>query len=207
MRDEIERGPAAPSGVSRLMVLAATFGAVIIAAWLLVPALLNNYIARSALVTPAKSRAAVQERAIPAAPSVVLAATPASAAPAPTAPDETASLQRDDAAPVGPDTTVVLAAHDAQPALGGPTEVTTAMSLPAEPAPPPVRPLAPALQFAAAAPAPAETTGNLPLPRSRPTRAIAARLAIPLPRPRPEIASDGPNAEEQAFERAVERMR
>jgi hypothetical protein len=49
---------------------------------------------------------------------------------------------------------------------------------------------------------------NVPLPRSRPSRQIAARLAIPLPRPRPDIdTSDVPTPEMKAFDVQVERMR
>jgi len=207
MRDEIELGPAAPSGVSRLMVLVATLGAVIIGAWVLVPVLLNNYVAHSARVAPSKQRAVAEERAIPLASAAILAPTPASAAVLPPPPDAPPSMQRDDAALADPDTTAALPADAAEPAPSGPIEVAAATSWPAEPPPPPVQPTAPALQLAAAPPAPADATINLPLPRSRPSRTIAARLAIPLPRPRPEIASDGPSAEERAFERDVERMR
>jgi hypothetical protein len=48
---------------------------------------------------------------------------------------------------------------------------------------------------------------NIPLPRARPGRLIAARLAIPLPRPRPEIESDEPMPDQAAFDLQVERMR
>lgn len=206
MRDEIELGPAAPSGISRLMVLVATLGAVIIGAWVLVPVLLNNYVAHSTRMAPAKQRAVAEERAIPLGPAAVLAPTPASAAVLPPPPDAPPSMQRADAALADLDTTAALPADATEPAPSGPMEVAAATSWPAEP-PPPVQPTAPALQLAAAPPAPADATINLPLPRSRPSRTIAARLAIPLPRPRPEIASDGPSAEEKAFERDVERMR
>ena len=73
------------------------------------------------------------------------------------------------------------------------------------------------MQLASAAPADtnADTAAanvdqpvNVPLPRSRPSRLIAARLAIPLPRPRPDIAdSDAPTPAMRAFELQVERMR
>jgi hypothetical protein len=71
----------------------------------------------------------------------------------------------------------------------------------------------------AAATAPADTNAdtaatadqpavNVPLPRSRPSRLIAARLAIPLPRPRPDIdSSDAPTPAMRAFDLQVERMR
>jgi hypothetical protein len=54
----------------------------------------------------------------------------------------------------------------------------------------------------------ADQPSNVPLPRSRPSRLIAARLAIPLPRPRPDIDnSDAPTPAMKAFELQVERMR
>jgi len=65
------------------------------------------------------------------------------------------------------------------------------------------------MQLASASPAApaADDVETVPLPRSRPSRLIAARLAIPLPRPRPDIRGDGTSAEQAAFERQVERMR
>jgi hypothetical protein len=53
----------------------------------------------------------------------------------------------------------------------------------------------------------ADATEVVPLPRKRPSLAIAARHTIPLPRPRPEAEVDIPADEQSAFERQVDRMR
>jgi hypothetical protein len=76
----------------------------------------------------------------------------------------------------------------------------------AQPAAPPAE--ADTTRLAAVAPqdTPAEAVENVPLPRKRPSRLIAASLMIPLPRPRPEIEVEAPAAP-TTFDLQVERMR
>src|SRR5262249_25280384 len=77
----------------------------------------------------------------------------------------------------------------------------------ANPPPAPAAAGNPDLQFAAVDPGiDAEAAENVPLPRSRPSRLIAQRLAIPLPRPRPDIESEL-GAPPTTFDLQVERMR
>jgi hypothetical protein len=229
MRSEIDLSPQRPSRLSRVVVLVATLGVVIITVWVFVPILLTRYTASTASLADApKPRAIARQVAPPPAPATAVAAdpVPAAAAPAtvaavPAAPaargatDTDASARPDDAGQ--PATTATAPAPPpAAPESAGFNIAASTPGWPTNPAtaPPPAPAAAatqaapdPDMQLASVPPATAEPIANVPLPRSRPSRMIAARLAIPLPRPRPDIASDDPPPEDAAFERAVERMR
>jgi hypothetical protein len=173
-----------PSRVSRVAVILSTIGVAVIAAWVFVPILLANYAA--SIPAAPKSRNVAQQPVIVPPPAPVVA-TPAPAV-APTLDETTASV---------PPPALAAAA----PARSEPP------SLPSWPADAAVEAAADTGATHLAATAPAEPAEAVPLPRKRPRLAIAARLGVPLPRPRPEAETDGPAAEQSAFERQVERMR
>jgi hypothetical protein len=214
------------SRIPRVVLILSTLGILLIAAWVfapnLMPNLMTNYAAVMArLFEGPKPHPAAQEQ--PAAPTVASAQATPAATPAATAAAPAAS----EAAP--PPVTTAAAATDDQasppaaaiaPAAAAPAAVDTTSSTTwsappwpqnrgiqaAGPAAPPAN--ADNMQVASVAPAdtPAEPFDNVPLPRKRPSRLIAASLAVPLPRPRPEIEGDAP-AEPSVFDLQVERMR
>ena len=218
MRNEIDLSQHRPSRVPRVVVILSTLGVALIAAWVFAPILMANYSVATAPVSP-KPRPAVEDQAAP---------TLASAQSAPATPtaDTTAVASIDDqtaappapvappAGPAGGDTMAATSASasastSASPSWPGPAwpqDRGGQAAAPAAPAPPAN---ADTMQVASAAPTdtPAEPFDNVPLPRKRPSRLIAASLAIPLPRPRPDIESDAPPADQSTFDLQVERMR
>jgi hypothetical protein len=232
-RDELDLSGYRPSRVPRVLMIVSTLAIMLVGAWFFAPILLAGYskAAATALFNPKASRVAPAQTAaaIPTAPAQ---AAPAETAAAP-APTTTAARNDNASAPAAPPATKnnALAPWPTAdvPVWSQPDQ--TASVAPAAPPPAQPAPLAasvPAtppdtIQLASAAPAetnadaaPSADTAanpdvpamNVPLPRSRPSRQIAARLAIPLPRPRPDIdGGDVPTPEMKAFEVQVERMR
>jgi hypothetical protein len=177
-----------PSRLSRVLVILSTIGVALIAAWVFVPILLANYMASSSPYPQSRGVAQQPVVAAPVAANTTPVAVP-EADPTPAAPPPvTAAVVDTPSTPAWPtDTTAVAAAEPGalQLAVVAPT---AAAAEPADPA--------------------ADTsTENVPLPRKRPSLAIAARLTIPLPRPRPEIDGDAPSPDLTAFERQVDRQR
>src|SRR5262249_48467706 len=187
--------------------------------WVFVPILLASYTPSTAPpVAAPKPRAIARE---PSAPVAVATASTRSVvrmppatpeAPVPAAPATIRAVTDTDPVPRRDQPAAPLSA----PAAIAPAPPPSGLSAAAAAVPWPIAaptasppPRTPNMQFASASPtAPAADDGEtVPLPRSRPSRLIAARLAIPLPRPRPDILSDGTSAEQAAFERQVERMR
>jgi hypothetical protein len=164
------------------------------------------------------------------APKAVAAVAPVvpAAAAAPTAPstDTTAAAVQDEpaaASAMPPAVPPALRNFNARAAGGWPNDppsrslppafaatndppTTSAIAAPSDPPAP--RAEANPVQLAAVSPATASSDAveNVPLPRARPSRLIAARLAIPLPRPRPDIPEEAPAAP-STFDLQVERMR
>jgi hypothetical protein len=199
--DEIDLSRHRPSRLPGVLVIGAAVSVALVAAWFFTPMLMSKDSAATAsLLSAPKARAAAPKDQTPA-----LASAQASpAAPA----DTTAAATNDPASPSGP------------AAARGPAETTASTPQNAQPWPqsrgvqvaaaPAAAPPAEGdtTRLAAVAPhdTPAEPVENVPLPRKRPSRLIAASLAIPLPRPRPEIEAEAP-AGSTAFDLQVERMR
>jgi hypothetical protein len=232
-RDELDLSDYRPSRVPRVLMVASTLAIMLVAAWFFGPILLVGYskAAATALFSPKTARVAPAQT--PA--TIATAAAPTAPAEDAAAPVTTTTAASNDnaSAPTAPPATEnnAVAPWPTTDAPTWPQPDQTASVAPA--APPPTQPAPPATPAAAAPPdaiqlasaAPAETNAdtappvgtvaanpdgpaNVPLPRSRPSRQIAARLAIPLPRPRPVIdSSDVPTPELKAFELQVERMR
>jgi len=226
-RDELDLSGYRPSRVPRVLMVMSALAIMLVGTWFFAPILLAGYskAAATALFNPKTARVAPAQTpaAIPTAPAQT-APTETAAAPAPTT---TAASNDNASAPAAPPATENNALAPwptaAVPVWSQPDQ--NASAAPAAPAP--ARPAPPAapdtVQLASAAPsetnadaAPSADTAanpdvpvmNVPLPRSRPSRQIAARLAIPLPRPRPDIDGDDvPTPEMKAFEVQVERMR
>jgi len=202
-----------PSRVSRVVILLSTLGVAAIAIWVFTPILRAHYTAYTSRTSePQPAPAAPVTRAI----AAVAPAAPA--APAPPASDTTAAAVDEPVMP--PAIPPALRNFNARAANAWPNDPPTAslppaFAAPSEPAsaptarridPPAARANDTAVQLAAvSAAAPAETA-DVPLPRARPNRLIAARLAIPLPRPRPDIPDEAP-APPTTFDLQVERMR
>lgn len=223
-RDELDLSDVGPSLIGRVVLIGSALAVIMVAAWLLAPILLAKYNSARATVATAPKTAAVQ----PQAPVAVASAAPTAPAPGnDVAPATTALASTSDnnapapaaaAAPPAPADNGLAPWPGAAPAA--PPARPPAAPAEAAPAPPAPAASADTIQVASAAPAaPADTNAdtaanadqpvvNVPLPRSRPSRLIAARLAIPLPRPRPDIVdSDAPTPAMRAFELQVERMR
>ena len=198
-----------------------TLGVVLIAAWVFAPILLSNPLSFTRMLWGGdKAISAAQHQAasvaIPAAASTATVETPDPVQVPSTelATGSTASAAVADGASTPPVATAPSSASDIAntgtapwpqdpPAWRQPAAVPPEADTPAD---------APAnaidMRPASVGPASVPTgTANVPLPRSRPTRLIAARLTIPLPRPRPEIDADSPTDDQSAFELQVERMR
>ncbi len=212
--DDIDLSRHRPSRLPGMLVIGAAIGVAMIAAWIVTPILMSKDSAATAsLLSAPKVRAAApkdQPKDQAKDQTRDLAPTLAAAATTPVAP--------------AADTTAVAAADEPAPAAApapAATETTASTPWNAQPwpqsrgvqfaaAPPAATPPAEAdtTRLAAVAPpdTPAEPVENVPLPRKRPSRLIAASLVIPLPRPRPEIEADVP-AGPTAFDLQVERMR
>jgi hypothetical protein len=204
--DDIDLSRHRPSRLPGMLVIGAAVGVAVIAAWIVTPILMSKDSAATAsLLSAPKVRAAAPKDQTKDQ-TRDLAPTLAAAAATPAAP--------------AADTTAVAAPDEPAPAAAAATETTASTPWNAQPWPqsrgvqvaaaPPATPPAEAdtTRLAAVAPqdTPAEPVENVPLPRKRPSRLIAASLVIPLPRPRPEIEGDAP-AGPTAFDLQVERMR
>jgi len=197
--DEIDLSRHRASRLPGILVIGAALGVALIAAWVFTPILMSKDSAATAgLFNRSKPHPAAQDQ--PKAPA---------AAPM------LESVQATPAVPAAPPQPETAAATDDQTATAslGPTVASAGASTPwpqergiqvaTAPAANPDN-----MQVATAEPTdPAvEPFDNVPLPRKRPSRLIAASIAIPLPRPRPEIEPD-PSPEQSAFDLQVERMR
>jgi len=200
--DEIDLSRHRPSRLPGVLIIGAAIGVALIAAWFFAPILMSKDSATTASLLPApKARTAGPALASAQAPVLAAEATAAAApqdpaptpapaaAPARTAPETTASTQSPWNAQPWPQSRGV------QVAAAPPSAVTP--------------PEADSARLAAVAPqdTPADAVENVPLPRKRPSRLIAASLAIPLPRPRPEIEAEAPSGPPTTFDLQVERMR
>ncbi len=231
MRDELDIAYDLdrPSRLSRVVVLLSTLAVAVIAIWVFAPILLANYTAFTfARTTPMPQPAAAVEapKAVAAVAPVVPAAAAAPAAPAAPSTDTTAAAVQDEpaaASAMPPAVPPALRNFNARAAGGWPNDPPSRSLPPAFAAtndpptpsaiaapddPPAPRAEANPMQLAAVPPATAsaDAAENVPLPRARPSRLIAARLAIPLPRPRPDIPEEAPAAP-STFDLQVERMR
>jgi hypothetical protein len=185
-----------PSRLSRVVVIVSTIGVALIAAWVFAPILLANHTA--SVPSGAKTRVTAQQ------PISVHPVTVRSPAALDSTPAPAAAPPQDEAAPPAPAVTTSASSRFDTPSLA-PWPTDTASSAPAPSAPA----LTDTIRTASVTPESASTDAAefVPLPRSRPSHAIALRLGIPLPRPRPETEVDIPAAEQSAFERQVDRMR
>jgi hypothetical protein len=218
-----------PSRLSRVVVLLSTLGVAAIAIWVATPILRANYIAYSTNLTTAPAQTApAQWKVVPAPAATAAVAAPAASAPASTASTATPATAAvyDPAAPAGPavasttgsfnSTRAISAWPSADPAPQFAPQAPAETAPVAEPAPaavandPPAPPATPGnmrLASVASGAAAVDPAANVPLPRSRPSRMIAARLAIPLPRPRPDIPEEAPAQQRSTFDLQVDRMK
>ena len=204
MRNDIDLSQHGASRVPRLVLIVATLGILGIAAWAFAPMFLANHSSATAALPagPKPQKVAV------AAPALASAASEPAAPSAEPAPDTIAAAPSDDPPPAAPAAApsrlVGTAAAAPWPQDRGLQAPAIAMAA-AGPAPP-----ADADSVRLATAVPADTAAapfdNVPLPRKRPSRLIAASLVIPLPRPRPEIEGDAPAAP-TTFDLQVDRMR
>jgi hypothetical protein len=203
--DDIDLSRHRRSRLPGLLVIGAAIGVALIAAWIFTPLLMSkDSAATTSLLSAPKARAPARDQAPalasaqatpvePAADTTVAADDPASpsgpgAAPAP----ETTAATPRSAAPPWPQSRAIQVA--AAPAEADTTRLAA------------VAPQDTRAGDTRAGDTPAEASENIPLPRRRPSRLIAASLAIPLPRPRPEIDVEVP-AGPTTFDLQVERMR
>jgi len=230
MRDDLDLSQVRTSRIPRLVAIASALGIILIAAWVFAPILMAKYARATATVAAGpKSDTATQPASVAVVAGPSAAAIPASpAAPAanqaaPPAPITTAvaaggddNAQPPAAAPAGADNNTASPWPKDAPVW---PRDQAAQAPPAQPPQAAMPPPASANNMQLASVPPAETNtnsataadvgppANVPLPRSRPSKLIAARLAIPLPRPRPDIGDDTPTPSMRAFELQVERMR
>jgi hypothetical protein len=200
--DEIDLSRHRPSRLPGVLIIGAAIGVALMAAWFFTPLLMSKDSAATAsLLSAPKARAAAKDQAPASAQATRV--EPAADTTATAAADVPASPPVRTAAPAAaPETT-------AAPPWGAPpwpqsrgVQVATA-----QPAAPPADADTTRLAVAAPQDSPAEGVENVPLPRKRPSRLIAASLMIPLPRPRPEIEVVEAPAGPTAFDLQVERMR
>jgi hypothetical protein len=191
--DEIDLSRHRPSRLPAVLIIGAAVGVALIAAWFFAPILMSKDSAATAsLLSAPKARAAgpafASAQATSVAPPAAETTTPAAEDPAPAparaAPETTAST------PSPWNAQPWLQSRGVQVAAAPPTAM------------PPETDTARAPQDMAA-----EPIENVPLPRKRPSRLIAASLAIPLPRPRPEIELEASAGPPTTFDLQVERMR
>jgi hypothetical protein len=192
--DEIDLSRQRASRLPGILVIVAALGVALIAAWVFTPILMSKDSAATAgLFNKTKPRPAAPEQ--PPAPALASAqSTPvAPAAPKP----ETAAATDDQTATASLGPTVASAGASMPWPQDRGIQVATAPAAAPD-----------SVQVATAEPGDtaAEPFDNVPLPRKRPSRLIAASLAIPLPRPRPEIEPDA-SPDQSTFDLQVERMR
>ena len=222
MRDELDIAFDRPSRVSRVVVLLSTLAVAGIAIWVFSPILLANYTAFTMARTTGGPPPAAPVAATRAIAAVAPVAPAAAATPTTSSSDTTAAAAADE--PAAPSAVPpALRNFNARAGSGWPNDppaaslppafaatndppVTSAIAPPNDP--PAARADANTMRLAAVSPATASTdaANTVPLPRARPSRLIAARLAIPLPRPRPDIPDEAP-ARPSSFDLQVERMR
>ena len=204
--DDLDLSRHRGSRIPGMLVIGAALGVALIAAWVVTPILISRDSAATGwLFARAKPRPAAQEQA----PAPMLASAQATPVTAPTAPPAAdpappASTEDQAAAPSPTAATPAVADTTASPSLNAPWPQGRGIQVAAAP-PADVG----AMQEATAAPPepPAMVpVDNVPVPRKRPSRQIAASLITPLPRPRPEIDGDPPPAP-STFDLQVERMR
>jgi hypothetical protein len=232
MRDELDIAYDLdrPSRLSRVVVLLSTLAVAVIAIWVFAPILLSNYtsftLARTTTVVPRSAAPVEAPRAIAAVAAVVPAAAAAPAAPAAPSTDTTAAATANEPAASSAMPSAIPPAlrnfnaragggwpndppsRSLPPAFAATNDPPTTSAIAAPNDPPAARADANPVQLASVSPATAsaDAVENVPLPRARPSRLIAARLAIPLPRPRPDIPEEAPTAP-STFDLQVERMR
>jgi len=197
--DEIDLSQHRASRLPGILVIVAALGVAAIAAWVFTPILMSKDSAATAgLFNKTKPRPAAQDQPTtqPAAPTLASAQSTPVAPAAPPQPD-TAAATDDRTA------TTTLGPAVASAGTSTPWPQDRGIQVATAPAAAPDT-----IQVATAEPGDtaAEPFDNVPLPRKRPSRLIAASLAIPLPRPRPEIEPD-PSPEQTTFDLQVERMR
>ena len=202
--DDIDLSRHRGSRIPGMLVIGAALGVALIAAWVFTPILISrDSAATGGLFARAKPRPPAQEQApAPMLASAQAAPTVPTAPPAANTPPPAAS--EDQAASAAPPAAPAVAETTASTPLNAPWPQGRGIQLAAAP-PADVG----AMQEATAAPpdTPAvEPSDNVPMPRKRPSRQIAASLITPLPRPRPEIDGDPPPAP-STFDLQVERMR
>jgi hypothetical protein len=228
IEDDLDLSGRRSSRVSRILVISSTLGVAVIAALVFAPILLSNPLSfTKVLLGGDKATSAAPQRAAPVAvpaptssaqietpepvqaPSTELAtgstANAAVADRASTPPVATASASASDLANTG--TSPWPQDPPAWRQDAPPTQTAAVPPNADTPADAPATAIDMRPASVGPASAPAGTAANVPLPRSRPSRLIAARLAIPLPRPRPEIETDTPPDDQAAFDLQVERMR
>jgi hypothetical protein len=198
--NEIDLSRHKASRLPGILVIVAALGVAAIAAWVFTPMLMSKDSAATAgLFNKTKPRPAAQDQQTaqpaPAAPTLASAQSTPAAPTAPAKPDA-ATADQTATGSLGP------AVASAGPSVPLPQDRSIQVATATPAVTPDVAP------EAAAEPAdtPAEPFDNVPLPRKRPSRLIAASMTIPLPRPRPEIEPDAP-AGPTAFDLQVERMR
>ena len=198
--DEIDLSRHRPSRLPGMLVIGAAIGVALIAAWFFTPILMSKDSAATASLLPApKARAAAQDQAPVLASAQATPVAPAAAAAAAAADDPASPPAPAAAAPRPPPRRRGVRRRRGRRAGACRSPRRSRAAPPAE---------ADTTRLAAVAPqdTPAEAVENVPLPRKRPSRLIAASLVIPLPRPRPEIEVEAPAAP-TAFDLQVERMR
>jgi len=186
------------SRIPGMLVIGAALGVALIAAWVFAPILISRDSAvTGGLFARAKPRPAEQAPAPMMASAQATPVVPAAPTVADTAPPAPADAQA--AAPVAPAAPAETTASTSSSPWPQSRGIQVAAAPPADVG---------AMQEATAAPdTPAvEPFDNVPMPRKRPSRQIAASLITPLPRPRPEIEGDAPAAP-TTFDLQVERMR
>src|SRR5579871_1310279 len=199
--DDIDLSRHRGSRIPGMLVIGAALGVALIVAWVFTPILISrDSAATGGLFARAKPRPAEQ------APAPMLASTQAvpTAPAAPPLADSTPPASTGDqaAAPAAPSSAPAVAETTASTSLNAPWAQSRGIQVAAAP---------PAdvgvMQETTAAPdtPSAEPFDNVPMPRKRPSRQIAASLITPLPRPRPEIEADAPAAP-STFDLQVERM-
>jgi hypothetical protein len=227
MRDDLDLSQTRSSRIPRVVAIVSTLGILLIAVWVFAPILMAKYAAATATraAGPKPDTVAQQVPGPATAAAADQAATPAPATTAVAAgADDNAQPPAPAAAPGGADNNLAASPWPKDPpqVWPQPQDQAAAPPPPVQAAAPPPAPPASAntMQLASIAPADTNTSlattanaampANVPLPRSRPSKLIAARLAIPLPRPRPadiDGPNDTPTPQMRAFDLQVERMR
>jgi len=213
--DEIDLSQHRPSRVSRVVVIASTLAVALIAAWVFAPILLANYtgatatvaaVPKAQLIAPeraaprvAMTQAAAATTQAPSTTAIAATETETTASTASTAQPATQQVASAGSGTTAPWPTEAPAWPNNAPVVNVPATETTINDQRSD-----------TMQLASTSAATATNdtaeTPHVPLPRSRPSRTIAAHLMIPLPRPRPDIETDAPSAADRAFELQIQRM-